>query len=143
MQYTAYNPETGQLLWNYSNTEDTVLTEINGKPVLPAKYETGKFYWQDGNIVAIPTKPASLFTAYNFDYATKTWLIDLVKTEQAVRKTRDVQLADVDKVNPIWYGTLISEQQQQLQQYRTDLLNVPQQSGFPESVVWPTKPAWL
>ena len=143
MQYTAYNPETGQLLWNYSNSEDTVLTEINGKPVLPAKYEPGKFYWEAGNIVAVPTKPSSLFTAYDFDYATKTWQVNLPATEKAIRQARDNELATVDRVNPIWYGTLTSEQQQQLQQYRTDLLNVPQQSGFPESVVWPTKPAWL
>lgn len=143
MQYTAYDPATGQLLWNYTNSEDETLTEINGKPVVHGKHDPGKFYWSAGDIVAIPAKPASLFTAYDFDYATKTWQTNLVKTEQAVRKARDAQLADVDRVNPIWYGTLTAEQQQELQQYRLDLLNIPQQSGFPESVVWPSKPAWL
>ena len=143
MQYTAYDSTTGQLLWNYFNSEDTVLTEINGKPVLPDKYELGKFYWSADGIVAIPAKPASLFTAYDFDYATKTWQVNISATEKAVRTARDAQLADVDKVNPIWYGSLTTEQQQELQQYRTDLLNIPQQSGFPESVVWPSKPAWL
>ena len=50
---------------------------------------------------------------------------------------------NVDSYNPIRYGLLTTEQQQELAAYRQALLNVPQQSGFPADVAWPTKPTWL
>ena len=52
-------------------------------------------------------------------------------------------LSQVDRVNPIWYASLSAEQQSQLQQYRQDLLSVPEQSGFPGTIAWPTAPTWL
>tara|TARA_B100000282_G_scaffold125061_1_gene89183 strand:+ start:48 stop:449 length:402 start_codon:yes stop_codon:yes gene_type:complete len=58
-----------------------------------------------------------------------------------IRMERDTRLEDVDDI----YGTLrweylSSEKQNEWKQYRIDLLNVPQQSGFPSKVTWPTKP---
>lgn len=144
MIYTAYEPATGQILWTYTDTDESVIqTEINGKPVVTGEYSPAKYYIDAGVATELPAKPASLLNVYKFDYATKTWQVDVQATGNAVRKIRDEHLSSVDRVNPIWYGTLTTEQQQQLQQYRSDLLNIPQQSGFPESVVWPTKPAWL
>jgi pyruvate,orthophosphate dikinase len=35
------------------------------------------------------------------------------------------------------------ERQVALQEYRQALLAVPQQPGFPDQVIWPTKPSWL
>jgi hypothetical protein len=52
-------------------------------------------------------------------------------------------LEDIDRINPIWYASLNTDQQQQLIEYRQALLAVPQQSGFPETVTWPVKPTWL
>jgi len=60
-----------------------------------------------------------------------------------IRILRNQLLQDIDRINPVWYVSLDSEQQQQLQQYRQLLLAVPQQPGFPESVEWPAKPTWL
>jgi len=60
------------------------------------------------------------------------------------RKLRDQLLRDnVDTMNPIRYAGLTNEQQAEIAQYRTDLLNVPQQAGWPTDVNWPTKPSWL
>ena len=58
-----------------------------------------------------------------------------------IRMERDTRLEDVDDI----YGTLrweylSSEKQNEWKQYRIELLNVPQQSGFPSKVTWPTKP---
>ncbi len=58
-----------------------------------------------------------------------------------IRMERDKRLTHVDDM----YGTLrweylSSEKQNEWKQYRIDLLNVPQQSGFPSKVTWPTKP---
>ena len=60
----------------------------------------------------------------------------------SVRSQRDALLLEVDAMvsNPLRWADMTSEQQAEWIQYRTDLLNVPQQSGFPHTVSWPTKP---
>ncbi len=61
----------------------------------------------------------------------------------AVRSTRDNTLADeVDPVvsNPLRWGGMTAEQQAAWAAYRQALLDIPQQSGFPHNVAWPTKP---
>lgn len=60
-----------------------------------------------------------------------------------VRSARDAKLAnDVDPMasNPLRWNSLTDDQRTAWTQYRTDLLNVPQQAGFPHDVTWPTKP---
>ena len=60
-----------------------------------------------------------------------------------VRLARDDKLAnDVDPIvsNPLRWNELTDVQRTAWTQYRTDLLNVPQQAGFPHNVTWPTKP---
>jgi hypothetical protein len=59
------------------------------------------------------------------------------------RQYRDTLLSQIDKINPIWYASLTAQQQQELATYRQALLDMPQQTGFPESVEWPAKPTWL
>ena len=60
-----------------------------------------------------------------------------------VRTKRDSLLKnEVDPLvtNPLRWAELTTEQQNAWSQYRTDLLNVPQQAGFPNTITWPTKP---
>ena len=66
-------------------------------------------------------------------------------TKQAsiVRFIRDNTLTtEVDPIlsNDVRWAELSTEKQNAWKQYRTDLLNVPQQSGFPHNVTFPTKP---
>jgi len=59
------------------------------------------------------------------------------------RMARDYLLrSEVDRIvsNPLRWADMTSEKQSEWSQYRTDLLNVPQQSGFPNTISWPTKP---
>ena len=61
----------------------------------------------------------------------------------AVRSHRDWLLQnEVDPIvsNPLRWADMTTEEQNAWSQYRTDLLNVPQQAGFPHNVTWPTKP---
>lgn len=61
-----------------------------------------------------------------------------------LRNLRDQDLRNnVDTINPIRYETLTDEQRTELKTYRQALLDIPQQDGFPEVFVWPTKPTWL
>lgn len=65
------------------------------------------------------------------------------ETAQSVRNERDRRLSlEVDPIvtNPLRWADLTTEKQNEWSQYRTDLLNVPQQAGFPNTINWPTKP---
>ena len=59
-----------------------------------------------------------------------------------VRSQRDRLLLEVDAFvgNPLRWADMTSEAQAEWDTYRTGLLNVPQQAGFPANVTWPTKP---
>ena len=59
-----------------------------------------------------------------------------------VRADRDDRLAEVDAVagNTLRWAALDAETQALWATYRQALLDVPQQSGFPNTVTWPTEP---
>ena len=60
-----------------------------------------------------------------------------------VRSQRDSILAsEVDPIvsNPLRWADMTTDQQNAWSQYRTDLLNITDQSGFPHNVTWPTEP---
>lgn len=63
--------------------------------------------------------------------------------EFEVRRDRDRKLArEVDPIagNALRWSALTDKQRQAWADYRQLLLDVPQQSGFPENVIWPSKP---
>jgi len=59
-----------------------------------------------------------------------------------VRSDRNARLAEVDAIagNALRWADLTSAKQAEWSTYRQALLDVPQQSGFPHNVTWPTKP---
>lgn len=62
----------------------------------------------------------------------------------ALRYERDEILSqEVDPIvtNPLRWADLTEDKQAEWTQYRTDLLNLPDQVGFPNTVTWPTKPS--
>jgi len=64
-------------------------------------------------------------------------------TAKQVRSQRNFILAtEVDPMvsNPLRWNALSADQQQAWADYRIALLDVPQQAGFPNDVVWPTAP---
>jgi hypothetical protein len=46
----------------------------------------------------------------------------------------------VDKMNPIRWETMSQVQKNNWAMYRQQLLDVPQQPGFPTDIIWPVKP---
>lgn len=57
------------------------------------------------------------------------------------RVRRDSLLTSfVDTLNPIRWETMTEEKKNEWRTYRQNLLDVPQQSGFPRNIIWPTKP---
>ena len=60
-----------------------------------------------------------------------------------LRIERDFKLvSEVDPIvtNPLRWAELTSASQESWIQYRADLQAVPEQSGFPNNIIWPTKP---
>jgi len=144
MNYTVYNPDNGQIVKTFT-TVDPELVDLNlqNQVYIEGLFDSTKFYIDNGQPVAIPSRPISDYIVYNFDWTSKEWIIETELTKQNIRNNRNDLLIAVDRVNPVWYSTLTSEQQQELQAYRQALLDVPEQSGFPSDVTWPAKPAWL
>jgi len=65
------------------------------------------------------------------------------ETATNIREERDTLLVTVvDPLvsNPLRWASLASDKQTEWTNYRTNLLGVPQQAGFPNSITWPTKP---
>lgn len=61
----------------------------------------------------------------------------------SVRADRDGRLVtEVDPIvsNALRWADLTAAKQAEWTQYRTDLLNITDQAGFPHNVTWPTKP---
>ena len=64
-------------------------------------------------------------------------------TATNIREERDtilVTVVDPLVSNPLRWASLASDKQTEWANYRTNLLGVPQQAGFPNSITWPTKP---
>jgi len=75
----------------------------------------------------------------SYDSASNTFS----ETSESIRRKRNEALAsEVDPVvsNPLRWADMTTEQQNAWAQYRTDLLNITDQDGFPANVTWPTKP---
>jgi hypothetical protein len=78
-----------------------------------------------------------------FNAAEAAWVAgaDDRKAEE-VREKRDDLLLEVDAIagNALRWTELTSPTQALWSTYRLELLDVPQQAGFPNTVTWPTKP---
>jgi len=72
--------------------------------------------------------------------------IDYVAVAQTARQTRQKRnsklQSEVDPIagNALRWAALTSEQRTAWATYRTALLDVPAQAGFPSSITWPTAP---
>ena len=67
-----------------------------------------------------------------------------VATAAIIRTERDnilVSVVDPLVSNPLRWAELTSDKRNEWTSYRTNLLGVPQQSGFPNSITWPTEPS--
>ena len=92
-------------------------------------------YYLDGEVVV--KQPEQPSTLHMFDFQTKTWIF----SSSAIKGKRASLLEQSD-----WTDTLSSKTRlgdnlySQWQTYRQALRDIPQQSGYPQNVVWPTPP---
>jgi hypothetical protein len=79
------------------------------------------------------------FTAY---VAPTQAELDASTAAQARAKRDNILTTVVDPLvsNSLRWADLTSDKQAEWTTYRTDLLGVPQQAGFPNTITWPTEP---
>lgn len=143
MIYTTYNPQTGQIYSTITSTDHVIPESTDQLGVIPGAYSGRDYRIVNGEPQQLPEDPSNEYSKYNFDYVNGTWKLNQDLTAFLSRHHRNRLLQAVDRINPIWYGSLTSQQQSELSQYRQCLLDVPQQPGWPESVTWPRVPTWL
>ena len=68
--------------------------------------------------------------------------LDAATAAQVRGERDDILVTVVDPLvsNPLRWADLTADQQTEWSQYRTDLLAVPQQAGFPTTITWPQEP---
>ena len=84
---------------------------------------------------------AALLALVGDDFTPSTQEARDAATASYVRLSRDQLLVtEVDPIvsNPLRWDAMTDQQKADMSSYRTSLLNVPQQSGFPNTVSWPT-----
>ena len=144
MIYTVYDPVTGKIQCTITGSSPANLAlNLEGKTYIEGNYDDKHYYIVDGKAVPKAEDPSTNLIKYLFDDAKKQWMIDREATERLARNYRDVLLGTIDKINPVWWASMTSEQQSRVIQYRQELLGVPQQGGFPVKILWPEKPSFL
>ena len=126
MKY-AHVDNNGQILGWYDQEIHTDIPEPN--------VEVSEEVWQN-----------ALDSSHNTIINGVTSQVDYRSTEQKASDARtqrnQLLISEVDPIvtNPLRWAELSSTEQQAWTDYRTALLDVPQQASFPEDIVWPTKP---
>ena len=63
---------------------------------------------------------------------------DVASKAAKVRAERNARLADtVDRINPLRWESMLEVEKENWRTYRKSLLDVPEQIGFPDNVIWP------
>ena len=92
----------------------------------------------DGQFVTIPDKPSEYHV---WDWATLSWNQDRALAKKAVRAKRDALLRNVvDTINAVRWAAMDDAKRGEWDTYRTALLDVTDQVGFPFDVEWPCVP---
>ena len=119
--------------------EDVVSLQVGeGENYLLATADFNTQYVEKGIIVDMPEKP---YGEYVFNYDTKQWEFDAVTADLKAKQKRDKLLAEgPDRISPMWWSSMTTQEQMAWTQYRQDLLDITGQADYPEFIVWPIKP---
>lgn len=135
MIYTKYKKSSGQIL-GVIQTIDIEIQLSNDEGYVEGAYNDTEFYIEDDVPVSMPTRPTGFVV---FDYETKSWVADVVQASETVLSQRFNLLSQSDWTQ-IPNGPLTTEKQAAWADYRQELRDITQQSGYPFNVVWPVAP---
>lgn len=92
MNFTVYNKTTGQILRTGSCPDDQFQDQAKGNEIVEGLYPDAEYYWDNG-FIKIPSKPEGF---YDFNYTTKTWVLNQNQTIEFNRSKRNRLLASSD-----------------------------------------------
>ena len=140
MTIIQYEKTTGKIVLIINTNSEINKTEYQSEIYDVIISETSpsydEVYVKNNELVFYPEKPDGY---YYWDG--NKWVIDIDQYEFIARKNRDDALFSSD-----WTDTYSAPNRlgktlyQQWQDYRQALRDLPEQSGFPLTIVWPTKP---
>lgn len=128
MIYAHINEENNQLLGWY---DDTIHTSIPTPNI-----QVTQSQWQN-SIDNNHNKVNSDGSTETYDFRTMKEIGDGIRLERDFKLVKEV---DPLVSNHLRWNDLTDTQRTAWTQYRIDLLNVPQQAGFPHNITWPTQP---
>ena len=95
-------------------------------------------YVVDSGFVPIPEQPSEYHV---WDWPSLNWKQDRALAEKAVRNKRAMLLSNtVDKINAVRWAAMSESERATWDAYRTSLLDITEQDGFPFDVIWPLAP---
>jgi hypothetical protein len=135
MKRCFFSPDDGRFLRSVESQNQEVLDRNTpeGSVFVDGDYDLN-YYLEGGVVVKQPEKPSEL---HMFDFQSKTWKVSAL----AVKSKRVLLLEHSD-----WTDTLSAQSRlgevlyAAWQTYRQALRDLPEQTGFPEEVVWPIPP---
>jgi hypothetical protein len=108
----------------------------DGELYIDGWFNDSEYYIKDNQAIQMPPKPDQYSV---FNYATKQWVENERMAIVNVSDKRQKLLYSTDWTQ-IPNGPLTQQQQEAWAVYRQQLRDIPEQSGYPFNVVWPTPP---
>jgi hypothetical protein len=136
MNYTIYANATGQIL-RIVLTDDIQSQLQNGESYLEGLIDDAIYYIANGVAVAIPAQPDQYSV---FDFTNKQWVQNenLAIADVLPKRQRLLYASDWTQIPN---GPLTTAQQEAWATYRQELRDIPEQSGYPFNVIFPTPPS--
>jgi hypothetical protein len=134
MKYSIYT-NNGKIikLVDCNNIEQQL---SDGELYIDGWFNDSEYYIEDNQAIQMPPKPDQYSV---FNYTTKQWVENERMAIINVSDKRQKLLYSTDWTQ-IPNGPLTQQQQEAWAVYRQQLRDIPEQSGYPFNVVWPTPP---
>jgi len=137
MNYTVYKKDTGEIVNNLfcNNISQQQIPE--SQDYIEGSYSHDFYYIENKKPIFISLKPEGKYYVFNFN--TKEWVLDsnLAIKDVLPKRSNLLYLSDWTQLPN---GPLTQQQQEAWAVYRQELRDIPQQSGYPFNVVFPTPP---
>jgi hypothetical protein len=136
--YTIYKKINGEIVSQFNGSLELLYLNLDTEiqDYIDGSYLRESYYIENKIPIQIP-KPPNIW--YYFNYDTKEWEADRGEAIIDVLDKRKKLLVDSDWTQ-LPNGPLTQQQQEAWAVYRQQLRDIPEQSGYPLNVVWPTPP---
>jgi hypothetical protein len=136
MNYTIYNKTTGLISKTCNTTSDISIQLSVDEDYVEGTYDDSSFYIKNKEPIQFPSKPNYPAT---FSVELQEWVPDTASIAYIIQSKRN-ELLILSDWTQIPNGPLTQQQQEAWAVYRQQLRDIPEQSGYPFNVVWPTPP---